>query len=53
MLFEQINSGEFAEIINKAYIVCMFFHRERSRAPYIRKYLLQGSSGNTGRCGIW
>jgi hypothetical protein len=51
--FKQIDPSEFAKIINKAYIICMFSHRERGRTPYIREYLLQGSSGNTGECGVW
>jgi hypothetical protein len=53
MLFEQINPGELAKIINKAYIVCMFPNRKRSWTPYIRKDLFQRNSGSTGGDGIW
>jgi hypothetical protein len=52
-LLEQINPGELAEIINKAYIVCMFPNRKRSWTPFIRKDLFQRNSGSTGGDGIW
>jgi hypothetical protein len=52
-LFEQINPGEFTKIIDKAYIVCMFSHRERGRTPYIREHLLQWSSRDTRGYGVW
>jgi hypothetical protein len=52
-LFEQINPGELAEIINKAYIVCIFPNRKRSWTRYIRKDLFQRNSGSNGRDGIW
>jgi hypothetical protein len=41
-LFEQINPGELAKIIDKAYIVCMFSGRKRCRTPYIRKTCSRG-----------
>jgi hypothetical protein len=53
MFLKQINPSELAKIINKAYIICMFPNRERGRTPYIRKNLLEGSSGNTSGYGIW
>jgi hypothetical protein len=51
-LFEQINPGELCKIINKAYIIGMFSHRKRSRAPYIREYLFQRNSRNTSGYGV-
>jgi hypothetical protein len=52
-LLKQIDPCKFTEIIDEAYIICMFFHRKGGRPPYIRKDLLQGSSGTTRRSGIW
>jgi hypothetical protein len=51
--FEQINPSEFAKVIDKAYIICMFPNRKRCRPPYIRKNLFQRDSGSTGGDGIW
>jgi hypothetical protein len=52
-LFKQINPGELAKIIDKAYIVCMFSSRKRCRTPYIRKNLFKRNSGSTGGDGVW
>jgi hypothetical protein len=41
--FKQIEPCKLAEIINKAYIICMFPSRKRSRTPYIRKICSKGT----------
>jgi hypothetical protein len=44
---KQINPSKLAKIINETYIIRMFAYRERSRTPYIRKYLLQRNNRHT------